>query len=196
MNRSMSNQVDRYRRDILFAAFAVAILAAGGFGVHCIAESDANIAQLHRQANRLATQADSLERASLASRARFNAEKQTIADAKAQLQSPDAINTTVSTILDLATSQSLRVDNVEPGEMTTGQLWKMPVMLGGQGNYAAVVQFLDSLHGKLPSVAVESIDLRAANERLAAFQVKLVVHVLPVGTSGVTERVATLAVVN
>jgi Tfp pilus assembly protein PilO len=183
MNLRLQSILGQYYRDTLFAALALAILIAGGAYLWYATQVDADVRTTRTRTAAVQTQADTLERNMRGNLTRLKTEQETIASAKAQLRSPDALNAGIVQTLELATSSGLQVDRVEPGESTRDRLVRVPITLNGTGTYPSVVLMLRALDRQMPCVTVQAVQVRAVDQGRATYQLKLVWHALPTSVS-------------
>ena len=107
-----------------------------------------------------------------------------LAQSSLRLQSASRTNHRLAEIAELATKCGLKVDAVQPGEATAGNLYDIvPISLTGTGQYPTCVQFLHKLQKVFPDTGVISLNLVGGDpggrRSAASFECRLKWHTAP-----------------
>lgn len=82
-----------------------------------------------------------------------------------RLKPASALNAQLAAITQLAESERIVVDRVEPGApLDTPLAIRVPVTFAGRGTSAAAVRFLASLRGQFPDISVERFEVAVLSE--------------------------------
>lgn len=98
------------------------------------------------------------------SRQSIHAITDTLNDLGGSLQRAESVNDRISSLVELAKSLGLQLAETTPGSPRPGKEFDaIPVRLGGRGSLNSIASFLDTLHNRLSSVAIESLEIRGGS---------------------------------
>ncbi len=85
---------------------------------------------------------------------------QALAENPLHLEPITRINQHLAAVSQLATEIGLKIDEIQPGQLASGQHYCIiPIQLAGTGTYPQCVAFLHRLHGAFPETCVGPLEL-------------------------------------
>lgn len=133
-----------------------------------------SLGELHQRAQRLQELADRRHKAAKLSAALSVARRQQVQTVQAitqldlHLQPAAGANTRLAALTRLAGACGLTVEEVRPGQTTSGPLYEtVALSLAGTGGYPDVIRLLHRIHQEMRDMGLQSMDLTSDNGNVA-----------------------------
>jgi hypothetical protein len=115
----------------------------------------------------------------------LNIVQQALVNSPVRLEPYTQVNARLASLTNLAIDSELRVDQVQPGNVSIGRRFAtLPIRISGYGSFPTVVQFIHELHRRHDDTAVSSFLIRRQQSPGAAhatFECGLTWYAAPTG---------------